>query len=138
MSIICQKCGARKFKGETKGFCCSDGIIQLPPFQAPPTLFQELYEGESRKSKAFLENIRQYNNSFCMTSFGADIAAVHGWNPSFRIQGQIHHRIGSVLPENRTQAKFLNVYFLGSVESEVTARRYGDLDREITREITKC
>ena len=54
MSIICQKCWDRKFQGETKGFCCSDGIIQLLSFQAPPTLFQELFEGETRKSNVFL------------------------------------------------------------------------------------
>ena len=72
-----------------------------------------------------------------MTSFGADIDAVHGWNPIFKIQGQIHYRIGSILPENRTQTKFLNVYFLGLVESEMATRQCGGLDSEVIRESTE-
>ncbi|XP_067635181.1 uncharacterized protein [Eurosta solidaginis] len=33
-----------------------------------------------------------------MTSFGAQVVDVPGYNPTFKIQGQIHHRAGSLLP----------------------------------------
>ncbi|GFW19362.1 helitron_like_N domain-containing protein [Trichonephila clavipes] len=55
-----------------------------------------------------------------MTSFGADnIVSMQGFCPTFRIQGQIYHTIGSLLPATNTQPKFLQVYFMGDKEGQV-------------------
>nr|XP_043069092.1 uncharacterized protein LOC122321984 [Drosophila bipectinata] len=57
-----------------------------------------------------------------MTSFGADIIEEGGFNPTFKIQGQIHHRIGSLLPFEDTQNKFLQIYFMGNMEEQLDRR----------------
>ena len=85
MTKICTFCKAKKFEL----FCCSGGKVILESFPAPPPLFQELLYGESPMSKQFLAKIMEYNGCFSMTSFGHQDASVQGWNPSFRIQGQV-------------------------------------------------
>ena len=52
-----------------------------------------------------------------MTSFGAKSEITNGWTPSIRIQGQIHHWIGPLIPENR-DPKFIQIYFLDSTAEE--------------------
>ncbi|XP_050340837.1 uncharacterized protein LOC126767347 [Bactrocera neohumeralis] len=39
------------------------------------------------------------------------------------IQGQIHHRIGSLLPLEDAQHKFLQIYFIGNVEHQLDQRQ---------------
>ena len=85
MDKICQHCSAVKFKEETPGCCCSSGKVVLDSFPPLPQLLQDLLSGEGPISKEFLQNLCSYNNCFAMTSFGHENAAVHGWNPSFRI-----------------------------------------------------
>ena len=89
MDKVCQHCSAVKFKGETLGCCCSSGKVVLDSFPPLPQLLQDLLSGESPISKEFLQNLRSYNNCFAMTSFGHENVAVPGWNPSFRIRGQV-------------------------------------------------
>ncbi|GFW26104.1 ATP-dependent DNA helicase [Trichonephila clavipes] len=58
-----------------------------------------------------------------MTSFGADnIVSMQGFCPTFTIQEQIYHTIGSLLPATNTQPKFLQVYFMGDKEAQVNRR----------------
>ena len=60
-----------------------------------------------------MQNIRQYNCLFAFTSMGAHIDRSvndgHG-PPIFKICGQVHHRIGSLLPVNDQPPKFLQLY----------------------------
>jgi hypothetical protein len=100
-------------------------------------LLQELLSGEGPLSKHFLDSIRMYNGSFAMTSFGHKEAAVQGWNPSFRIHGQVFHRIGSLLPPDEGQPKFLQVYFLDSQAQEFAARNHNNLKPDILEKLTK-
>lgn len=137
MDQVCTHCSAYKFKGETKGVCCSDGKVVLEPSPALPPLLKELLSGEGPLSKHFLDNIRTYNGSFAMTSFGHKEAEVQGWNPSFRIQGQVFHRIGSLLPPEEGQPKFLQVYFLDSHAKELAARNHSGLKPHILEMLTK-
>ena len=109
MDQVCTHCSASKFKGETEGVCCSDGKVVLEPSPAIPSLLKDLLSGEGPLSKHFLDNIRTYNGSFAMTSFGHKEAEVQGWNPSFRIQGQVFHHISSLLTPEEGQPKFLQV-----------------------------
>lgn len=58
-----------------------------------------------------------------MSSFGADkILAMPGFSPTFMVQGQLHHRIGSLLPSSNNQAHFLQVYLIGDDEVETDRR----------------
>ena len=57
-----------------------------------------------------------------MTSFGCNEVCMVGFNPSFRIQGQVYHLIGSMFPTAGESPKFAQIYFIDNRESEVAAR----------------
>jgi hypothetical protein len=78
----------------------------LPPF------LKDLYLGNSQFSNHFLDKQRLYNSLFQMTSFGSNTVNFGGWMPTLRVQGQVHHRIGSFLPLPGEDAQFLQIYFL--------------------------
>jgi len=122
LSIQCSHCGALKFPGEAESFCCSKGNVQLQPFPQPQLFLQHLYEGMDSNSKHFLNNIRKYNSAFQMTSFGCNEISMPGFNPSFRIQGQVYHRIGSMVPSTGDTPKFCQIYFIDNQESQVATR----------------
>ena len=137
MDQRCVHCNALKFRTETKGVCCNNGKVVTEAFPELPQFLQDLISGDSERSSHFLDNICQYNGSFCMTSFGHKEATVPGWNPSFIVQGQVFHRIGTLLPPVDTQAMFLQVYFLDSLAEQVQTRQFGQLRPEILQELTE-
>ena len=54
-----------------------------------------------------------------MTSFGASrIEQDVGFNSVFKVQGQIYHKMGSLLPVPSETPKFLQVYFMGDEQHE--------------------
>jgi hypothetical protein len=60
-----------------------------------------------------MQNIRQYNCLFAFTSMGAHIdrSMNDGHDPPiFKVCGQVHHRIGSLLPMTNEPPKFLQLY----------------------------
>ena len=57
-----------------------------------------------------------------MTSFGCNEVSMAGFNPSFRIQGQVYHLIGSIVPTQGESHKFAQIYFINNEESEVATR----------------
>ena len=122
LSVECQNCGALKFSKETEGFCCSKGNVKLDAFSQPHPFLKHLYEGTDSDGKHFLSNIRKYNCAFQMTSFGCNEITMAGFNPSFRIQGQVYHLIGSMVPTAGESPKFAQIYFIDNQESEVAAR----------------
>ena len=118
-TVECQKCEALKFSKETEGFCCSKSNVMLDAFPQPQPY---LYESIDSDGKHFLSNIRKYNCAFQMTSFGCHEINMTGFNPSFRIQGQVYHLIGSMVPTAGESPKFAQIYFIDNRESEVAAR----------------
>ncbi|XP_042233760.1 uncharacterized protein LOC121873947 [Homarus americanus] len=136
MTKLCQ-CGAKKFTGESLGMCCGNGKVTLDQFPPLPQLFEELFTGESQFSKHFLSRLREYNSLFAMTSFGHKDAAVQGWNPSVRIQGQIYHQLGSLMPPEDRGARYIQVYFLDTLEDQLRARgEHQNLNADILERIT--
>lgn len=58
-----------------------------------------------------------------MTSFGATfIHESDGFSTVFKVQGQIYHKVGSLLPIPDETPKFLQVYFMGDEQLEVDQR----------------
>jgi len=110
MDRTCRKCGALHWFSERVqktgstianplfGMCCGDGTIRLPPLPPPPNELRCLFSASTEEAKQFRENIRQYNSALAFTSLGAQIDnSVNrggGGPPVFRIQGELHHRIG--------------------------------------------
>ena len=122
LSLQCSNCGALKFERETDSLCCSKGNVQLEQFPQVQPFLQHLYEGTDSDGKHFLANIRKYNCAFQMTSFGCNEVSMAGFNPSFRIQGQVYHLIGSIVPTEGESPKFAQIYFIDDRESEVATR----------------
>ena len=107
---------------ETESLCCSKGNVQLDAFLQPPIFLQHLYKGVDSNGKHFLANIRKYNCAFQMTSFGCTEITMAGFNPSFRVQGQVYHLIGSIVPAEGESPKFSQMYFIDNQDSEVATR----------------
>ena len=87
-----------------QGLCCSAGKVLLDPIFPPPEPLKSLLNGEHLLSKTFLNALRSYNSAFQFTSFGANEIVVM---PTFKIQGQIYHLMGSLPPTQNEVPKFL-------------------------------
>ncbi|GBP56890.1 hypothetical protein EVAR_41639_1 [Eumeta japonica] len=113
---------ALKFKNETPGMCCVSGKVKLPELHLPPEPLLTLLSGVTRESKHFLENIRKYNSCLQMTSFGATNIVRENYMPTFRVQWQIYHRDGSLLPLPDADHKFLQIYFVVNSDEQIEQR----------------
>ncbi|UYV63209.1 hypothetical protein LAZ67_2003453 [Cordylochernes scorpioides] len=128
MDKQCLHCTAFKYNGERPGMCCSAGKVRIPDLPEPPEALRTLLDGSSPHSAEFMQRVRHYNNAFQITSFGCGSRVVlPGYMPTFKVQGQVYHRIGSVLPplnsdSRQLQPAFLQVLFIGDSSAEVTTR----------------
>lgn len=134
-TIICQFCGAHRYAQETSGICCSNGKVDLEPIQPFPEPYASLFDGQSEGSQHLLKNIRRYNSCFQMTSFGVTGETNENLWSTFRIQGQIYHRIGSLLPLPDESPRFMQVYFMGDAADQVDLRYslYRDTRRSLVQ-----
>ncbi|XP_044577085.1 uncharacterized protein LOC123260163 [Cotesia glomerata] len=120
----CLHCHALKFKNEPLGMCCSSGKVQLTEIETPPEPLHGLLIVTDPDSSLFLKSIRTFNSCFQMTSFGAteivSYVAAKGqqFNSTFKIKGQVYHKVGSLLPMPNESHKFLQIYFMGGEDSE--------------------
>ena len=123
MTEVCSYCDALKWPGEAPAICCSNGKVKLPSLRLPPETLESLMLGTAATSKHFLENIRKYNSCFQMTSFGATSDVCEpGLMPTFKVQGQVYHRVESLLPPTNEEPKFLQIYFMGDEQQEARQR----------------
>lgn len=123
MDNLCLHCHALKFKREPPGMCCSNGKVSLPSLNEPPEPLRSYVCRNDAMSKYFLTNIRKLNSAFQMTSFGASkVVNDCGFMPTFKVQGQIYHQIGSLLPDADDDSKFLQIYYMGDNEKELNQR----------------
>ncbi|UYV67936.1 hypothetical protein LAZ67_5002546 [Cordylochernes scorpioides] len=119
MDTTCRFCGALRWKDESSGMCCSNGKVRLPLIDLPPEPLRSLLSGENSDSVHFLRNIRKYNSCFQMTSFGAENQTHSVTFPTtFSIQGQVYHRIGSLMPSENQPSRFLQIYFMGNDDAD--------------------
>jgi len=108
-----------------RGLCCGYGKIQLPLLEDPPQpMRQLLFDCNNTHSKHFQANIRSYNLMFVFTSPGTKVDTRYNTSrgpPTFRIHGQVHHLIGSLLPMPNNSPKFAQLYIYDT-ENEVKNR----------------
>ena len=76
-----------------------------------PDAIKMLLSGDHIHSKHFLQHIRVNNSAFQMTSFGCNEDKIPGWQSTFKIKGQIHHRIGSLFLR-RDEDEDEEIYFI--------------------------
>ncbi|KAM3739279.1 hypothetical protein ACB098_08G012800 [Castanea mollissima] len=102
-----------------------EGKVKLPLLKKPPPLIDELFDPlGSQRSKTFRTQIRTYNAMFAMTSMGGKIDSRinDGRHPYiFKLNGQNHHRIGTLLPNDGQHPQFAQLYFYDT-ENEVENR----------------
>ncbi|KAL4119559.1 hypothetical protein QTP88_012364 [Uroleucon formosanum] len=122
MTTICRYCNALKFKRETVVLCCASGKVKLDPLLTPPQPLKTLFDGSDPDSSHFLQHILEYNNCFRMTSFGANIIREGGFMPTCKIQGQIYHLHGSMVPTPDEPHQFLQIYFISSMVDQLNVR----------------
>ena len=72
---------------------------------------QEIYGNEK-----FLKNTRGYNNILAMASVGCTTPEQFR-GPNFKIQGKVHHSIGTLIPHGENPPKFLQLYFYDTDEA---------------------
>ncbi|XP_061338762.1 uncharacterized protein LOC133285538 [Gastrolobium bilobum] len=134
-TFICGRCGANmwyeeRLKKDRKscmpefGLCCSNGKVQLPLLKMPPNTLLQLHDNSIIRSQHFLRYIRTYNMIFSFTSFGArvDGSVNEGSGPyCFRVGGQVHHLIGSLIPPDSQSPKFAQLYIYDT-ENEIDNR----------------
>lgn len=102
-----------------------------------PEILQQLLTGNHKKSKHFLTNIRQFNSAFQMTSFGCQEQRLIGWQPTFSVRGQIHHRIGSLLNEPHETPAYCQIYFIDDEYEQADGRvaNFNNLDVNLVLDI---
>lgn len=105
---VCQFCNAHRWKEERKGFCCENGKVKLPSQPALPHQMQEIYRVHRQ---TLLPNLRSYNNALALASLGCSEQSMPGFSPTFKIQGKVYHRFGSLLPRTGEPPKFAQIYF---------------------------
>lgn len=57
-----------------------------------------------------------------MTSFGANIVHEGGFMPTFKVQGQVYHHIGSLQPLPNEEPQFLQLDFVGDLQKQAEQR----------------
>jgi len=81
--------------------------------------------GDDYSSREFCNNIQQYNAAFAMTSVGVKIdnSVTRQSGPyCFKIQGELHHLTGALLPHNDKTPIYAQIYILDTAE-QLNVRR---------------
>ena len=126
--ISCGHCNAimwiEEKTGRTKktdlfSICCAKGKVKLPDPSILPILIQKLLENSQ-----FMSNIRIYNASFSFLSFKAeaDINLSKNNVYTYRIRGNVQHRIGPLCSNDGGQAKCAQIYIYDGNHEELRQR----------------
>jgi hypothetical protein len=124
-NLQCRHCKAVLWHGERIGGicgtrdnvynkCCKNRKVSIPPYRERPEPLASLARfNTSAPCQKFMKQIRQYNCLFAFTLMGEQIdRSVNDGRgqPVFKICGQVHHRIGSLLPADDNPPKFIQLY----------------------------
>ena len=97
----------------------------IPPLQPLTGIFHNYLTGDDYSSREFRNNIRQYNAAFAMTSVGVKIdnSVTRQSGPyCFKIQGELHHLTGALLPHGDQTPIYAQIYILDTAE-QLNVRR---------------
>jgi hypothetical protein len=81
----------------------------LPSLPTTPQELEILLTSKESSAVKFRDQIHMYNSMLAFTSFGAkvDESVTRGLGPySFRIQGELYHKIGSLCPVEGQRPQF--------------------------------
>jgi len=155
--IRCIYCGAIGFKAENQGkgdkphlgqLCCHENKVHIPiqyDFGLHPYI-KELLTSNTKEAKFFRTHSRMFNNGMAMSSVATDKKHGKGWGKSrekglvnaVRIQGQLHRRIGPMLPRDGVKPKFMQTYFYQPDEAaDHRLNNFTDFKHPSERELAK-
>jgi hypothetical protein len=81
--------------------CCENGKVLLSNLPATPQELEVLLTSKESSAVKFRDQIRMYNSVLAFILFGAKVdESITGGlgSYSFRIQGELYHKIGSLCP----------------------------------------
>ncbi|CAG8829924.1 4452_t:CDS:2, partial [Gigaspora margarita] len=111
--VNCNHCNALKLPSESPGMCYSNGKVMLVAPDVPPFL-NHLLTSQNDIAKNFRYKIRAYNSVFTFTSTSAkldnNLANAQSGVYTYCVQGSFYYRIGSLLPENAVEPRYLQMY----------------------------
>jgi hypothetical protein len=143
MTIVCGKCNALHFLEECAAssshanpqftLCCAQGKVTLHPLAPPPMLLKWLLTGNEADAKDFCQRICSYNSALAFTSVRAnlDTNVAQPGNYTYRLHGELYHRMGSLFPQLSKAPKFAQLYIHDS-HAELDGRmgNFGGLNRD--------
>ena len=101
--------------------CCNRGDIKLPPMAPPPEQLAYFFMAATLQAEKFHQSIHQYNAALALTSLGVEVdnSVNEGWGgpPTFRIHGELCHRLGSLLPHHRDRPAYAQLYIYDPCEA---------------------
>ena len=124
LNICCPDCGALHWLDERLskssilspmfGMCCYQGKVSLPPIQPPPIELSQFLHSQEPLGKKFCKHICNYNNALAMTYVGRKLdhsLNKQGGGPySFRLHGELIHRVGSLMPPEGQTPVYSQLY----------------------------
>ncbi|RPA84650.1 hypothetical protein BJ508DRAFT_194650, partial [Ascobolus immersus RN42] len=98
--------------------------VQLPETVNPPEELLDLFIREDSIGRSFRSMIRGYNNALAFASIkctpdNSVTFSQGGGVYTFRVSGDIQHRIGSLIPSNSAHPNFSQVYFVDGAKDAV-------------------
>ena len=114
MRVKCDKCGALKFKAESKAFCCGEGKYLPEVFPRPPEPIMKLWMGTDSKAKLFRKFPREMNNAVALASIQVKEKRFAGFSPNVIFQGKAFHRTGALIPEDGERPVYAQLYVVDS------------------------
>jgi hypothetical protein len=121
MDVKCQHCGALHWLAEKTanssqsnpqfGACCNHGKVVIENLAEPPEGIRRLLLDDTDQAKDYRNNMWQYNIALSFTSLGVteDQSVSRGRGPPiFKIQGELVHRAGALVPSPGRTPTMLN------------------------------
>lgn len=109
-------------------------LLSLSPILNPYSLLNHQHTNDRVPSAT-----QKCNRCFQMTSFGAKEVKEGNFMPSFKVYGQLYHRIGSLVAEPKKQPSFLQIYFVGddNKEREILCGMYTGIKPGLVSQLEK-
>ena len=117
-NLECMYCGGIGFKSENRGpdkkpyfgiLCCNKGKIDLPLYPPLPPYLRHLVTSNDADSIYFRRHSRKFNSGLSMASLQVQDKTVQRGPAAFKVCGQVHRRVGPLLPSDGETATCLQL-----------------------------